>query len=252
MSTTLLCCTENRVPQDIWNAVTKTVKKNAPDVPIICVSHEPVEFGHNVVIGKHPRSWLTLYRQLLTGLRLVETENVTIVEHDCLYSPEHLCWEPPRDDTFFYNENVLLAQWSIENHPELNGMYSRFWKERLALSQLICNTELYRETLELRMDIIDGDRAIAKSIANIYEPGYSRIKKKLASVQKWAASGRPVYLKGMLENVLELEKYETFETSIPNLDIRHDGNFTGPRRGRKRRWELPYWGKLADIIEGST
>jgi hypothetical protein len=37
-------------------------------------------------------------------------------------------------------------------------------------------------------------------------------------------------------------------TNIPNLDIRHGSNFTGPKRGKDRCYELLYWGKFDDVI----
>jgi hypothetical protein len=214
------------------------------------VSHKPIDLGTNIAIGPHKSSWLTLYKQLYIGLSKVTTENVLIAEHDCLYHDEHLRWQPPRDDTFYYNENVWMVQWSEPEKKEIaNGTYSQFWGQRLALSQLICNAKLYKETLDRRLEIIDQDHALVKGIDHVGEPGVSAWnEKRLARVRKWADDGRPVYLKDMLGKVLELEQYETFETKVPNIDIRHDANFTGPRRGRRRRMKLPYWNEFKYIM----
>lgn len=43
---------------------------------------------------------------------------------------------------------------------------------------------------------------------------------------------------------------ESFMTTLPNLDIRHSTNFTGPKRGKKRCYELTYWGSFKEIING--
>ena len=240
-STTIIFCTDNSCPKDIFEVVVNRLRK--VDLPIISVSHKPLDLGTNICIGKHKRSWLTLYKQISLGLQAATTPNIHIAEHDCLYSEEHWAWRPPKDNIFYYNENVCLVEWSKGNE-ELNGMYSRFWAQRLALSQLVCNRELYLRVLEKRLDIIDKDRSLIKAIEHIGEPGVSRVKK----ARHWADSGRPVYLKEFLGRVLELEKYETFATEIPNLDVRHDKNFTGPRRGRKRCYELPYWGKFEELV----
>lgn len=243
MTSTIIFCTDDSCPKEIFEVVVKRLKE--VDLPIVSVSHTPLDLGTNICIGKQKRSWLTLYRQLHLGLQAATTKYIHIAEHDCLYSEEHFAWRPPEDNIFYYNENVCLVQYSNELHPELNGMFSSWRHTRLALSQLVCNRELYLKTLERRLDILDKDNSLVRSIDNIGEPGVSRISSR---ARKWAASGRPVYLKEFLGRVLELEKYETFKTEVPNLDIRHTRNFTGPRRGGKRSMEDPYWGKLRDIL----
>jgi len=51
---------------------------------------------------------------------------------------------------------------------------------------------------------------------------------------------------------LDKEKYDVFRTRLPNLDIRHDKNFTGPKRGRKRRYKIKYWGRFQRLIDKLT
>ena len=237
---TLIYCTDNQLDKDISNLCIRHLKK--ADYPIVSVSHEPMDLGTNICIGKHKRSWLMLYKQLKIGLETAKTKDIAITEHDCLYTDEHFSWEPERDDTFYYNENVCLVQWGTKSHPELNGMYSRFWRQRLALSQLICNRELLLESTSAKLKIVDKDSI--KSIDHAGEPGITKIK----AVHKCAESGRPIYLKKYLKDQLDKERYETFKTRIPNIDIRHDKNFTGPRRGRKRTYNIRYWGRFEDLI----
>jgi len=241
---TIIFCSDGSCPEPIFSLAVARLKRF--DVPVISVTHDPLDLGQNICVGRQKRSWLTLYRQLLKGLDAAQTDNVCICEHDCLYTEEHINWQPPDARTFFYNTNVWLVQWAKKNHPELNGMYSHWGNKRLALSQLICNRDLYKKVIDRRLDIIDRDRSLVKAVEHIGEPGVSYVKK----ARKWASSGRSVYLKEYLGRALELERYETFKTDKPNLDIRHDANFTGPRRGIRRRYELPHWGRFEDIING--
>jgi hypothetical protein len=241
MQKTILICTDNSVSDEIFEAVKRNLIKEAGNIPIVCVSHEPVDLGTNIFIGKQKRSWLTLYKQLLIGLKKIQTKYVYITEHDCLYSREHFEFTPPSDKKFYYNENVWFVQWG-GSHPELNGMYSRYWSpkdwpKRLALSQLVCNTRLYRKVMEERVKLLDED---IKNIDHAGEPGITKLR-------EYAKSGRPMFLKQFMKT-LEHEKYETFKTKIPNLDIKHGANFTGPKRGVNRCYELPYWGKFKEII----
>ena len=220
--------------------------KAANGRPIISVSHKPIKLGINICIGEQKPCWLLLYKQLFLGVKLAETKYVAMAEHDCMYTDEHFSFEPPKDDTFYYNENHYLVQYSEKKHQEMKGMYSRYWTQRLALSQMICNRDLLRETLDKRLSLLDKDRTLVRKIVFAGEPGLSKLR--IENAQKWAKSGKPVYLKQYLKDQLDQEKYDVFKTKIPNLDIRHDNNFTGPKRGKKRTYEVPYWGRFERIM----
>ena len=103
------------------------------------------------------------------------------------------------------------------------------------------NRDLMIESVEAKLRVIDS--GYEKSLNNIGEPGYT-------SAKRLAKSGRPVFLKQYFKDHLSKEKYKTFNTTLPNLDVRHDNNFTGPKRGRKRTYSIPYWGKFSDVIKG--
>lgn len=244
---TIIYITENLLDKKIAKVCQENLIKEAKDIPIVSVSQEPIKLGRNVCVGKIGRSWLSLYKQLMAGLEMIETENVVIAEHDCLYTYEHLSWTPPKKDTFYYNDNMWLVQWG-GNHPELNGMYS-YWKDRKCLSQLICNKELLKSTIKARLDYLDIDKFLARNIIFAGEPGLSKLRMNRKIADRIARSGKSAYLHKYFDDYLNQEKYEVFRTKIPNLDIRHGANFTGPKRGRNRKYLLPYWGEFKKIIE---
>ncbi len=239
---TIIYLTENSLDEHIAKVCQKKLLEEAGDMSIISVSQKPINFGRNVCVGEIGRSWLSLYKQLYAGLKEAETENIVIAEHDCLYTKEHLNWTPPTNDKFYYNMNCWLLQWG-GNHPELTGMYS-YWKNRYVLSQLICNTSLFRNYVEGLLNLLGEN--INKELRHC-EPGICT-EAELDKVREIAKSGKSAYLTPYLKNYLEKYKSDTFYTEIPNLDIRHGTNFTGPRRGNKRRYELPYWGKFEEVI----
>ena len=245
--TTIVYYTDHSLGEPLFSACQRQLVKSANGKPIISVSHTPIDLGHNIAIGKKKRSWLLLYKQLLLGIEAAETKYVAMAEHDCMYPADHFDFVPPRDDTFYYDENALFMQWSETSHPDLKGMYSRWPKQRLALSSLVCNRQLLGDTINERLDLLDKDRKLVREIVFAGEPGLSRLR--IESARRWAESGRPVYLKQFLKDQLDKEQYDTFHSENPYLDIRHDGNFTGPRRGRERTFDNPYWGRFEELLK---
>lgn len=215
---------------------------------IISVSQVPLDLGTNICVGDIGKSWLNIYKQQLVGLRAATTKFIAIAEHDVIYSREHFDWTPPREDTFYYNTNHLLVEWH-GNHPELDGMYSRWDKrcaggeERRALSQLVCSRDLLIASVEERLQLLESGLKILRKLG---EPG--AFPPEVVEAARIAASGSSQHTQSLLDHHLSTFKHDLFQTDIPNLDIRHGSNFTGPRRGRQRTFDHPYWGKFADLI----
>jgi glycosyltransferase involved in cell wall biosynthesis len=244
MDTTIIYYTDNKLEEDIDKLCQRELVKAANGIPIISVSQKPMDLGTNINMGDIGSCWLNIYKQLLAGVEKATTKYIATAEHDCLYTNEHFRWTPPRDDTYYYNENVRFVQWG-GNHPELNGMYSSYWhKDRKALSQLICNRELLLKSLRRRVELLDGNEDLTKLLKFAGEPGVTRIK----MARKLAKSGSNAHLQNLLKDYLESETSDTFNNKIPNLDIRHGVNFTGPKRGNKRTYEDPYWGDFKKLI----
>jgi hypothetical protein len=97
----------------------------------------------------------------------------------------------------------------------------------------------------MKLEILDENWSIRKHVLFAGEPGVTRVRK----AQQLASSGRGVSLAKYLDEYLEAQKSDVFRTVLPNLDVKHDKNFTGPKRGKNRRYELEGWGTLYDIIK---
>jgi len=242
MKKTILYLTENRLDPKIAELCIKYLKIAAGDNPIISVSQKPIDLGINICVGAIGRNWLNIYKQQLEGLKVATTDFVAIAEHDVLYTSEHFDWKPPANDTFYYNYNCWFVEWG-GHHPELNGMYSFWNRQRKALSQLICDRKLLIESIEERLVLLEGGLRILRRLG---EPG--AFPPEVVTAARIAVSGDCKYLSPYLEEHLRKFKSEVFKTKNPNLDIRHDSNFTGPRRGKLRRYELSPWGEFKNII----
>src|SRR3990167_1123852 len=78
----------NRIPERFANSVRTNLAEAARDIPIISVSHKPLQFGENIVVDL-PVHHLSIYRQALIGAKAATTKYAAFCEDDVLYSPEH-------------------------------------------------------------------------------------------------------------------------------------------------------------------
>lgn len=157
---------------------------------IVSVSQKPVDLGRNVCVGEIGSSWLNIYKQQLAGLEVVETEYVAIAEHDCLYTEEHFNWQPLDNTTFWYNRNCWLVEWG-GNHPELNGMYSYWTRDRAALSQLVCPRGMLQQSILERVYMIEQGIRVLRRLG---EPG--AFPPAVVELARKATDGSADYLKG--------------------------------------------------------
>lgn len=255
VETTVIYYTDNSLDEMILNLCQRYLVRAVGDNPILSVSQKPMAFGLNICVGEIGRSILSIFQQQVTGLEAVRTKYVAFAEHDVIYSPEHFAFIPPRDDIFYYNTNLWYLQYG-GYYPELTGMFSYIprrqpYREFVSpQSQLIANRELVLRAYKERMSFVEKgwlSRALPA------EPGV----KKISSVIKLKELlGRSIgEARRMYETLIEwVNKWTAkhFVTVIPNLDIRHNTNISRGKRdkvGKKRCYELPYWGTLKDIME---
>jgi len=183
----------------------------------------------------------------IAGLERVKTDWVVIAEHDVLYTHEHLHYIPDDDSVFWYNSNCWLVVGPGGNHPELYGMYS-YWPKRYALSQLIAPTKLLYDSTKEILGLIEMGLKLERGMRWYGEPGVVAGKLKKAALE--AQSGRPTQLQRYLRDYITRYDHKVFRTDMPNVDIRHGSNFTGPKRGKKRRYTIPYWGRFEELLNG--
>lgn len=244
----ILYLTDNSLDPQVAGLCQRVLMREAGEIPIVSVSQKPLDFGRNVCVGEIGRSWASLYRQIIAGLEVIDSDWVAIAEHDVLYTFEHLTYRPDDPSVFYYNHNCWLVVGPGSNHPELFGMYS-YWPQRYALSQLIAPHKLlYNSTIEI-LGLIEAGLKIQKGMRWYGEPGVIEGKLKKAAIE--AESGRPSQLQRYLKDYVTRYDHKVFKTEVPNVDIRHGTNFTGPKRGKKRCYTLPYWGRFEEVMSGT-
>jgi len=241
---TIIYITDNVLDKRLFKACKQHLLKASENKRLITVSHKPLKFGENICVGDIGRSGYSISRQIKAGLDLVDTKFVAIAEHDCVYSSEHFSWTPPDEEYFYYNTNCWLLQYQSKKRPAWNGTFSIRW--RRVQSQLIASTAQMLKAVDHQLDIL-GDPKIREMW-----PGYARLGEP--GVYPKAFIHKSFRRRQFVHKIQEAEKYatsytaKTFKTQIPNIDVRHNDNISGQRRGTRRRRRLRHWGTMEDIL----
>lgn len=247
--TTILYYTDNSLDKNIFELCQKYLIIAAGKNKILCVSHKPINFGdENICIGDIGRTLETLSISQITAIKNAKTKYIAFAEHDCIYSPDHFNFIPPRDDIFYYNTNMWHLHCGTKD-PELNRLFSYIPKRKpegefkIPQSQMIVNRELALEAYETRLELI---RTCPLSTALPAEPG---VMKKRAMRLLEEQKNFPLLEWAKKYNA------DKFSFDIPNLDIQHGDNFSRRRFakvGKKKTNTLPFWGTVEDVLGGKS
>lgn len=208
----------NHAPQEFMNKTLEQLRVSADGIPIISVTHQPVDLGTNIVVELE-RSHFNIYRQALIGAQVATTPWIAMAEDDVLYSPEHFKYRP-RKAPFAYN----LGYWGIytwQDPPIYN------YKGRRNLDSLICDRKKFIEAMEERFAKYPNDEA---------------------NKDLWAEPGKYERQLGVTP-----QETEAFYSQPPNIKFSHqtelsfEGLGTRKRAGELRATEIPYWGKASEI-----
>lgn len=215
MDKSLIYYTDNKLGEPIRSLVQGYLLDAG--IPIVSSSLKPIPFGENVVINRE-RGYPTMVRQIIAALELTPSDYVFFCEHDVLYHHSHFDFTPPRDDVFYYNENVWRWWWGADTAIRYERM--------LSLSGLCANREFtldhYRRRLKLIEElgweeVLSKEPAWARKMG--YEPGTK--KKKRGGFSD--------------------DDFGTWTSELPNIDIRHSGTFSRPKIKLSEFKHPPKW-----------
>jgi hypothetical protein len=189
-------------------------------LPIVSVSHYPIDMGENHVVDWSP-NLLTMFKQILLALEKSTAEIIFFCEHDVLYHPSHFDFVPEKNNVYYYNLNV----WHLDSDTGKALTY-----DRMKMVSGMCS---YRDI------VIDH---YSRKIKRIEAEGFSRRR-----------SGG--FEPGKI-GPLEPYGWKAWRSELPNINIKHGLNVTKKRfkleqyrcRDRiKDSWvladDVPYWGK---------
>lgn len=191
MSKGIIYYTSNKLEPSIKDGVMQQLKNSG--LPIT-INDRPME-----QIGA-----LSMFHQILDCLERSWDKYVFFCEHDVLYHPSHFEFEPERDDTFYYNTNVWKWQYG--------GDKVIHYDNQVSASGLCVNREFARQFYEKRLEII-------------YEKGFNAIP--TSGNPDWARSMG--YEPGKANKLEKQPKTEVWQSTYPNIDIRHGRSLTAPK-----------------------
>jgi hypothetical protein len=175
-------------------------------LPIVSVSLKPLDFGENHVLELE-RGPLTLFKQILTGLKASKSDVIFFAEHDVLYHPSHFDFIPPDKNKVYYNTNT----WNVFYNAKTWSRFRNIWKwdaegrkclhyDSIRTSQLCAYRDLLIEHYEKRVALVEK-KGFSYYIG--YEPGSRHKRFAVDSLQKG-----------------------TWVSEHPNIDIKHGRNLT--------------------------
>lgn len=211
---TILYYTANRISEYFARNVQENILEASDGAPIVSVSHEPIDFGRNICVGRIQPATYNIYKQILIGAMLVDTPYVACTEDDSLYTQEHFQYRPPVH-AFSYNVN----RWQVSKD-------SYFFRRRASMCMCVVTTQLLVHTLCQRF---------AKF------PKFLNRKEATG----WGEPGRKERQLGLPSVPLE-----RFETEIPCLTFNHRESTGGVRKVLDSdviQTELEFWGGVKDL-----
>lgn len=197
MTAGILYYSDCRLDYRIAQTVRRQIDRCAGDWPVVSVTLRFYPWRYNLVLNA-PRGPVTMFRQILLGLRALHVDRVYFCEHDVLYHPSHFACPSVRDDVFCYNHQ----RWQIHTTTGHAAHY------RCGQTSGLCASRaLLLEHYEKRLAAVERAGGYQREMG--YEPGTNR----------WSLSVDP-------------HGSETWMSSFPNLDLRHGKNLS------KTRWAV--------------
>jgi hypothetical protein len=208
--TTIIYYSSNREKEDFERRVRDNILKNSGGLPIISVTHKPIDFGKNICVRNVGVSGFNMFRQVQIALQEVKTEFAISAEADCLYPPDYFTFIPERNDVCYRNKNLYVLRFRYDCFGK---------KEAGATHAQIVGTQYYLNRLnELFLDA----------------PQWSPEEKNFPKERR----GK--------EDIFDEITY--YETENPVVQIKTDRSMRWHTAcDRTRVYEIPYWGTVKQL-----
>lgn len=136
---TIIYYTSNREDPEFEKRIQENLLKVSKGLPIISVSHKPIDLGKNICVGDVGVSGFNMFRQVQIACEAAKTKFVISAEADCLYPPDYFTFTPPHADVPYRNSNLYVM-------PDRRDYF--FYKKEGATHAQIVGREFYLKVLK--------------------------------------------------------------------------------------------------------
>jgi hypothetical protein len=136
---TIIYYTSNREDPAFEKRVQENLLSAARGLPIVSVSQQPIDLGHNICIGDVGTSGFNMFRQVQIACEAATTDFVISAEADCLYPPDYFEFRPPTKNACYRDNNLYVM-------PDRRDFF--FHKKEGATHAQIVGRKYYLQILE--------------------------------------------------------------------------------------------------------
>lgn len=210
---TVVYYTSNRENPEFQKRMQQTLLDTIGDMPLISVSHKPMDFGKNICVGDKVPSSHNAFRQMQIGAMEAKTKYICTAEVDTLYPREYFDFRPEREDRI-YKANHIYVICALRNK-------SHFFQAKKEAEGAI---------------VVGRDYIIGV------------VEKQLEGKGIWG--NKDDYNGNITLHLFKYGDCDTFHTAVPVIQFKTDNNLhrKTPVRRDKNTYELPYWGKSHDLL----
>lgn len=108
MDATILYYSSNEERPEFEAKIVENLLKNCGNLPIISITHKPMDLGKNICVGEVGSSGFNMFRQVLIGCEAATTPLIISAEADCLYPPDYFTFRPERLDIAYRDVNLYV------------------------------------------------------------------------------------------------------------------------------------------------
>lgn len=176
MRPTIIYYTHNREHPAFEKKVQETILANCGGLPIISVSHKPMDFGTNICVGDQPLGYSNVLRQTLIGLTAAKTEFCIACEDDCLYPPEYFQFTPPTKNHVYRYTNLVVY---------FEGK-KKFWKKPYVEAAQMAGRKFWIQSIERVLVGHENWEPFRVNPPYVFTPG---------SMHAWTGASPVIYVK---------------------------------------------------------
>ena len=209
---TIIYYTSNRENPEFERKIQENLLSICGNLPIISISHKPINLGKNICVGDVGASGFNMFRQVLIACEAATTKFVISAEADCLYPPDYFNFIPPREDVCYRNNNTYIVAHNKDYYYKKN--------EGSTFSQII-GREFY----------------------------IKRLKELFKDAPEWSVQEKsfPKERLGKAD-IFERKQIEHYTTENPCLSFKSgQGMRNYSHSDRTPIHDLPYWGTAREL-----